>query len=119
MSVSNSQLNIQFTEGNNAKYFSEYVEIHIPMSALKGSAGQMIERISASSSSVAVFKVEGSKFIIRTKSSGTFRTATSTINYTDAGTNAQGNAIRELAKRGIKYHTTSRLVQPSKQVNAI
>lgn len=114
INVSNDQLNIQFTEGNNAKYFSDYVEIHVPFSALKGNASQIIERVSAFGSA-ASFKVDGSTFIIRTKSSGTFRTATVTT-YNDIPSGEQGTAIRELAKRGIQFDTTSRLSQSYKQV---
>ena len=114
VNVSNDQLNIQFTEGNNAKYFSDYVEIHVPFSVLKGNASQIIERVS-SFGSAASFKVDGSTFIIRTKSSGTFRTATVST-YNDIPSGEQGTAIRELAKRGIKFDTTTRLSQSYKQV---
>lgn len=114
VNVTNNQLNIQFTEGNNAKYFSDYVEIHVPFSALKGNASQIIERVAASGSA-ASFKVDGSTFIIRTKSSGTFK-ATTARTYNDIPAGAQGDAIRELAKRGIQFDTTSRLSQSYKQV---
>ena len=114
VNVTNNQLNIQFTEGNKAKYFSDYVEIHVPFSALKGNASQIIERVAASGSA-ASFKVDGSTFIIRTKSSGTFK-ATIARTYNDIPAGAQGDAIRELAKRGIQFNTTSRLSQSYKQV---
>lgn len=114
VNVTNNQLNIQFTEGNKAKYFSDYVEIHVPFSALKGNASQIIERVAASGSA-ASFKVDGSTFIIRTKSSGTFK-ATTARTYNDIPSGAQGDAIRELAKRGIEFNTTSRLSQSYKQV---
>lgn len=114
--VTNDRLNIQFTEGNNPKYFSEYVEIRVPMSALKGNASQMIERVESNNGSAAVFKVEGSDFIIRTKSSGIFRATTSRTSYSDLGQSSEGMAIRELAKRGVTYNTTGRFVQIGKHV---
>ncbi|WP_274308835.1 S-layer homology domain-containing protein [Solibacillus daqui] len=114
VSVANNQLNIQFKEGKQAKIFSEYVEIHVPFSVLNGNASQIIERVSASNSS-ASFKIEGTNFIIRTKSSGTFKTATASV-YSDLPNNTQGTAMRELAKRGILFDTNSRLSQSSKQV---
>ncbi|MCH7320257.1 S-layer homology domain-containing protein [Solibacillus sp. MA9] len=114
VSVANNQLNIQFKEGKQAKIFSEYVEIHVPFSVLNGNASQIIERVSASNSS-ASFKIEGSNFIIRTKSSGIFKTATASV-YSDLPNNAQGTAMRELAKRGILFDTNLRLSQSYKQV---
>ena len=119
LSLMNNQLNIQFTEGNNTKYFSSYVEILVPISTLKGNASQIIERVTATGSSPASFKVDGSNFIIRTTSGGTFKATTVDIRYTDIQNNAQGNAIRELAKRGIIFNTTNRLVQSHKQINKL
>ncbi|MBD8038270.1 S-layer homology domain-containing protein [Solibacillus sp. A46] len=119
LNIVNNQLNIQFTEGNNVKNFSSYVEIHVPMSTLKGNTSQIIERVTTTGSSPASFKVDGSNFIIRTTSGGTFKVTTGDIRYTDIQNNTQGNAIRELAKRGITFNTTNRLVQSYKQVNKL
>ena len=117
LDISNNQINIQFSDGNAAMQFSEYVEIHIPMSTIKGNASQIIQRISGGGSSVASFKVDGSNFVIRTKSSGTFKTATASVNYRDLGTGSQGQSVRELAKHGITYKTTGRQVQLNKNVS--
>lgn len=114
VSVTNNQLNIQFKQGKQAKTFSEYVEIHVPFNVLNGNASQIIERVSESNSS-ASFKIEGSSFIIRTKTSGTFK-ATATPVYSDLPNNAQGTAMRELAKRGILFEAKPRLSQSYKQV---
>ncbi|WP_336046586.1 S-layer homology domain-containing protein [Solibacillus ferritrahens] len=119
LNITNNQLNIQFTEGNHAKTFSSYVEIRVPISTLKANASQIIERVTATGTSPASFKVDGSNFIIRTTSGGTFKSTTSDIRYTDIQNTAQGNAIRELAKRGITFNTTNRLVESYKQVNKL
>lgn len=117
LSISNNQLNIQFTEGSTTKTFSEYVEVRIPISKLNGTKDKMIERVVSGSTSPASFKVEDSKFVIRTKTSGTFKVATSSVKYTDLGTSSAGQAIAELAKRGITYNTTTtRLVNISQSV---
>ena len=115
VTTTNNQLNIQFTEGAQAKVFSEYVEIHVPFSVLKGNASQIIERVTAAGSSATSFKVDGSTFIIRTKTGGTFKAATAST-YSDIPGGAQGTAIRELAKRGIQFNTTSRLSQSYRDV---
>lgn len=114
VNVTNNQLNIQFKQGKQAKTFSEYVEIHVPFNILNGNASQIIERVAESSSS-ASFKIEGSSFIIRTKTSGTFK-ATAAPAYSDLPNNAQGTAMRELAKRGILFEAKPRLSQSYKQV---
>ncbi|MEK4698197.1 S-layer homology domain-containing protein [Solibacillus sp. FSL R7-0668] len=114
VNVTNNQLNIQFKQGKQAKTFSEYVEIHVPFNVLNGNASQIIERVAESSSS-ASFKIEGSSFIIRTKTSGTFK-ATAAPAYSDLPNNAQGTAMRELAKRGILFEAKPRLSQSYKQV---
>ncbi|MGN7479521.1 hypothetical protein ACTHOQ_16950 [Solibacillus silvestris] len=121
VNMENQQLNIQFTEGNNAKAFSSTVEIHVPISSFNANASQIIERVTSLGSSPASFKVDGSNFIIRTTTSGTFKAATSNVLYTDIPGNAQGEAIRELAKRGITFSTTGagRLSQSYKQVNKL
>lgn len=114
VNVTNNQLNIQFKQGKQAKTFSEYVEIHVPFNILNGNASQIIERVAESNSS-ASFKIEGSSFIIRTKTSGTFK-ATAAPAYSDLPNNAQGTAMRELAKRGILFEAKPRLSQSYKQV---
>jgi N-acetylmuramoyl-L-alanine amidase len=117
LTLSNNQINIQFSAGNSAMQFSKYVEIHIPMSIIKGNASQIIQRVSGDGSSVASYKVDGSNFIIRTKSSGTFKTATAKVNYRDIGTGTQGQSILELAKHGIAYNTTARQVNVNNYVS--
>ncbi|AWE09192.1 S-layer homology domain-containing protein [Lysinibacillus sp. 2017] len=114
--LSNNRLTIQFTENDNAKTFSEYVEIRVPKSALNSSKYQMIERVVSNSGTAASFKVDGADFVIRTKTSGIFQGATSNVTYNDLGTSSAGNAVREFAKRGITYSTTGRSVQMTKQV---
>lgn len=117
LSVSNNQLSIQLTDGNNTKTFSEYVEVRIPMTKLNGTKDKFIERIVSGVGTPASFKVEDSNFVIRTKTSGIFRAVNSTTTYNDLGTSSAGKAIAELAKRGITYNTTtSRLVNSSKTV---
>lgn len=119
LSLMNNQLNIQFTEGNNPKTFSSIVEVYVPISSLKANAAQVIERVVAGGKSPASFKIDGANFVIRTSTSGTFKAVSSNIFYTDIQNNEQGQAIRELAKRGITFNTTGRLVQSSKQVSKL
>ncbi|MER2048487.1 MAG: S-layer homology domain-containing protein [Solibacillus sp.] len=119
VNVANNQLNIQFTEGNRAKTFENTVEVHVPVSKLKANTSQVIQRVLSTGTSPASFKVDGSKFIIRTATGGTFKAANSSVIYTDIPNNDQGRAIRELAKRGILFNTKSRLVQTYKQVSKL
>ena len=118
LSVSNQQLNIQLTEGSTTKAFSEYVEVRVPMSKLNGNKDKRIERVVSGVTSPASFKVEDASFVIRTKTSGTFKVAKTTVTYNDLGTSSAGKAIAELAKRGITYNTTTtRFVNISKTVS--
>lgn len=119
LNVTNNQLQIQFTEGNRAKTFESTVEVHVPVSKLKANTSQVIQRVLSTDTSPASFKVEDSKFIIRTVTGGTFKAANSSIFYTDIPNNDQGRAIRELTKRGILFNTKSRLVQSYKQVSKL
>lgn len=119
VNVSNNQLHIQFTEGNRAKTFESTVEVHVPVAKLKANTSQVIQRVLSTGTSPASFKVEGSKFIIRTVTGGTFKASNSQVIYTDIPNNDQGRAIRELTKRGILFNTKSRLVQSYKQVSKI
>lgn len=117
--VTNSQLHIQFTEGNRAKIFESTVEIHIPVAKLKANTSQVIQRVLSTGTLPASFKVDGSKFIVRTVTGGTFKASNSRVIYTDIPNNDQGRAIRELTKRGIVFNTKSRLVQSYKQVSKL
>ncbi|MFS0876859.1 S-layer homology domain-containing protein [Solibacillus isronensis] len=119
VNVTNNQLHIQFTEGNRAKTFEGTVEIHIPVAKLKANTSQVIQRVLSTGTSPASFKVDGSKFIIRTVTGGTFKASNSRVIYTDIPNNDQGRAIRELTKRGILFNTKSRLVQSYKQVSKL
>lgn len=119
VNVTNNQLHIQFTEGNRAKTFEGTVEIHIPVAKLKANTSQVIQRVLSTGTSPAAFKVDGSKFIIRTVTGGTFKASNSRVIYTDIPNNDQGRAIRELTKRGILFNTKSRLVQSYKQVSKL
>lgn len=119
VNVTNNQLHIQFTEGNRAKAFESTVEVHVPVTMLKANTSQVVERVTSNGTSTASFKVDGSKFIIRTNASGTFKATNSKVIYTDIPNNDQGQAIRELAKRGILLNTKSRLVQSYKQVSKL
>lgn len=119
VNVTNNQLQIQFTEGNHARTFASTVEVHVPVTILKSNTSQMVERVTSVGTSPASFKVDGSKFIIRTSTGGTFKATNSKVVYTDIPNNDQGYAIRELAKRGILFSTKSRLVQSYKQVSKI
>lgn len=119
VNVTNNQLHIQFTEGNRAKTFEGTVEIHIPIAKLKANTSQVIQRVLSTGTSPASFKVDGSKFIIRTVTGGTFKASNSRVIYTDIPNNDQGRAIRELTKRGILFNTKSRLVQSYKQVSKL
>ncbi|MER2113155.1 MAG: S-layer homology domain-containing protein [Solibacillus isronensis] len=119
VNVTNNQLHIQFTEGNRAKTFEGTVEIHIPVAKLKANTSQVIQRVLSTGTSPASFKVDGSKFIIRTVTGGTFKASNSRVIYTDIPNNDQGRAIRELTKRGIVFNTKSRLVQSYKQVSKL
>lgn len=119
VNVTNNQLHIQFTEGNRTKTFESTVEIHIPVAKLKANTSQVIQRVLSTGTSPASFKVDGSKFIIRTVTGGTFKASNSRVIYTDIPNNDQGRAIRELTKRGIVFNTKSRLVQSYKQVSKL
>lgn len=119
LNVTNNQLHIQFTEGNRAKTFESTVEVHVPVAKLKANTSQVIQRVLSTGTSPASFKVDGSKFIIRTVTGGTFKASNSQVIYTDIPNNDQGRAIRELTKRGILFNTKSRLVQSYKQVSKI
>ncbi|MFL0583046.1 S-layer homology domain-containing protein [Solibacillus silvestris] len=119
VNMANNQLHIQFTEGNRAKTFENTVEVHVPVSKLKANTSQVIQRVLSTGTSPASFKVDGSKFIIRTATGGTFKAANSSVFYTDIPNNDQGRAIRELAKRSILFNTKSRLVQTYKQVSKL
>ncbi|MGE7983140.1 S-layer homology domain-containing protein [Solibacillus sp. NPDC093137] len=119
VNVSNNQLHIQFTDGNRAKTFESTVEVHVPVAKLKANTSQVIQRVLSTGTSPASFKVDGSKFIIRTVTGGTFKASNSQVIYTDIPNNDQGRAIRELTKRGILFNTKSRLVQSYKQVSKI
>ncbi|WP_339174790.1 S-layer homology domain-containing protein [Solibacillus sp. FSL R5-0691] len=119
VNVTNNQLNIQFTEGNRAKTFASTVEVHVPVSKLKANTSQVVQRVTSTGTSPASFKVDGSTFIIRTATGGTFKAANSNVIYTDIPNNDQGRAIRELTKRGILFNTKNRLVQSSKQVSRL
>lgn len=119
VNMANNQLHIQFTEGNRAKTFENTVEVHVPVSKLKANTSQVIQRVLSTGTSPASFKVDGSKFIIRTATGGTFKAANSSVFYTDIPNNDQGRAIRDLAKRGILFSTKSRLVQTYKQVSKL
>lgn len=119
VNVSNNQLHIQFTEGNRAKTFDSTVEVHVPVAKLKANTSQVIQRVLSAGTSPASFKVDGSKFIIRTVTGGTFKASNSRVIYTDIPNNDQGRAIRELTKRGIVFNTKSRLVQSYKQVSKL
>lgn len=119
VNVSNNQLHIQFTEGNRTKTFESTVEIHVPVAKLKANTSQVIQRVLSTGTSPASFKVDGSKFIIRTGTGGTFKASNSRVIYTDIPNNDQGRAIRELTKRGIVFNTKSRLVQSYKQVSKL
>ncbi|AMO87763.1 S-layer homology domain protein [Solibacillus isronensis B3W22] len=119
VNVANNQLHIQFTEGNRAKTFENTVEVHVPVSKLQANTSQVIQRLLSTGTSPASYKVDGSKFIIRTATGGTFKAANSSVIYTDIPNNDQGRAIRELAKRGILFNTKSRLVQTYKQVSKL
>lgn len=119
VNMANNQLQIQFTEGNRTKTFENTVEVHVPVSKLKANTSQVIQRVLSTGTSPASFKVDGSKFIIRTATGGTFKAANSSVIYTDIPNNDQGRAIRELAKRGILFNTKSRLVQTYKQVSKL
>lgn len=119
VNVTNNQLHIQFTEGNRAKTFGSTVEVHVPVSKLKANTSQVIQRVLLTGTSPASFKVDGSKFIIRTATDGTFKAVNSRVIYTDIPNNGQGHAIRELTKRGIVFNTKSRLVQSYKQVSKL
>lgn len=119
VSVTNNQLNIQFTEGNRAKTFASTVEVHVPVSKLKANTSQVVQRVTSTGTSPSSFKVDGSTFIIRTATGGTFKAANSSVIYTDIPNNDQGRAIRELTKRGILFNTKNRLVQSSKQVSRL
>ncbi|MGA4518521.1 S-layer homology domain-containing protein [Solibacillus silvestris] len=119
VNVMNNQLHIQFTEGNRAKTFESAVEVHVPVSKLKANTSQVIQRVLSTGTSPASFKVDGSKFIIRTATGGTFKAANSSVIYTDIPNNDQGRAIRELTKCGILFNTKNRLVQSYKQVSKL
>ena len=76
-----------------------------------------IERVVSGATSPASYKVEDASYVIRTKSSGVFKAATSSVKYNDLGTSSAGKAIAELANRGITYNTTAtRFVNISKTV---
>lgn len=113
---SNNELIIDFTEKYAAKYFSDYVEIRIPMNLLGGNTRNAISRVNGTELSPASYKVEGANYVIRTKYSGTFKITNYNVNYKDVEVASEKVALRELGRRGIMYPTTDLLVYPKKQL---
>ncbi|ATP42333.1 hypothetical protein CSE16_01235 [Solibacillus sp. R5-41] len=117
MSTNNNRLDISFTEGHTAKAFSSVVEIRIPMRLLGGNASMAVQRVVYNGTSSASYKIEGSNYVIRTKTGGTFTAGTSKTSYSDlTASSSSTTGIRELATRGITYPTAGKAVIPNESV---
>ncbi|MER1986438.1 MAG: S-layer homology domain-containing protein [Solibacillus sp.] len=115
LKTDNDEVIVTFTENNRLKSFTENVIITVPFGVLGATSGMQIESKTYSGEKMkAVYKVDGTKFIISTKQSGTFTAQTAVANYTDlAGlSESRKQAIRELAQRGIISGGTAALFQP-------
>lgn len=117
MTTQNNQLAISFTKGQSAKVFSQVVEIRVPMRLLGGNASMAVQRIVNNGTTPVSYKVDGSNYVIRTKTDGTFVARTGKTAYKDlAVANASTEGIRAFANRGITYVTSGNAVTPNKLV---
>lgn len=119
LKTDNGEIIVTFTENNRLKSFTENVYITVPFGVLDATSGMKIESKAYSGEKMkAVYKVDGTKFIISTKQSGTFTASTTVANYTDlAGlSESRKQAIRELGQRGIVSGGTATLFQPKSYI---
>lgn len=115
LKTDNGEIVVTFTENNRLRSFTDNVYITVPFSVLDATSGMKIESKTYSGEKVkAVYKIDGTKFIISTKQSGTFTASTAAANYTDLTdlSTSRKEAIRELAQRGITSGGTAALFQP-------
>lgn len=115
LKTDNEEVIVTFTENNRLKSFTDTVLITVPFDVLGATSGMKVEAKAYSGEQVkAVYKVDGTKFIIGTKQSGTFTAATTVAGYTDLVgiSESRKQAIRELGQRGIVSGGTATAFQP-------
>jgi hypothetical protein len=115
----NNNITITMNQNNTTKYFSDYVEVRIPMDKIAGNKWTAVGRVNGTELMPAFYSVDDKEYVIRTKYSGTFKATAFSNNYADLNSTkvaTERTALRQLATRGIKYSTTNNEVNPTAYV---